>query len=351
MKQPECLHIPTLHEGKSAQISWGVVGTDANYLLERVFNDSFETALLGYTWDNYDSTYGSWNKHEQELFNWNQIESLTGKGRTWENLDYEHLYWSQIEDSFYTWKQFELQDISFEIFRGLGSKKAGVNPGIIWLDLDDLIRNWNGLELSGYSWEEFELLSLPGISWDDIEARWQTFDEWEKNAFTFQEWENQWDEGEHQEMTDSISIGATTAAYRMKAYNADGDTSEYLTTDILPVIPLFYRNDTAHYPVQAGKRYWVLLRAADVYGLDQIRMNLCYDPQLLTLTNFAAHTSGYVYKPGKYPEAHLDIYYNSPGKVRFQSTQPMQQDECFSGSITLVEFTAKENGTAKVSLN
>ncbi len=46
MNRPECLHIPTLHEGEQAQISWGAVEANNDYIVERVFNETFYRLCL-----------------------------------------------------------------------------------------------------------------------------------------------------------------------------------------------------------------------------------------------------------------------------------------------------------------
>ena len=65
MNRPECLHIPTLYEGEDAQISWGAVDSDKNYIVERIFNESFLQALSGYTWDNFENINEPWSTHDQ----------------------------------------------------------------------------------------------------------------------------------------------------------------------------------------------------------------------------------------------------------------------------------------------
>lgn len=351
MKRPECFHIPTLYEGETAQISWGTMEADKNYLVERIFNESFSQALSGYTWDNFDSTNESWSKHDQDALSWHQIEIRTGRGQHWERLDYEQLSWSQIEADSHTWQQLESREISFEIFRGSGVEVTGVEQGRTWLEFDWLNETWGSLEMTGHSWKEGEKVALPGLEWEDIDARWLTFEEWENKGLTFRELDTQNRVEGHRGMTDTISIGAANAMYRIKAYDPDGEESDYLTTLQLPVIPIFYRNSVTSYPVKAGKRYLFLLNAQEVCGLDKICMNLHYNPYLLELTDFAAGSLRNVTKPGHYPEEQLRIYSSIPGKVWFQSTKPLGQNECFSGAITLVEFTAKGTGTATVSLS
>ncbi|MTK09182.1 MAG: hypothetical protein F8N38_19125 [Hungatella sp.] len=351
MSRPECLHIPTLHEGEQAQISWGVVKADTNYIVERVFNESFLQALSGCTWENLDSTKESWSRHDQSDLNWQQIESRTGKGQNWERLDYEQLNWLQLENHSYTWQQLESLEISFEIFKGLGTKRPGIEQGCTWLELDELNKDWISLENFEQTWAESENMTLPGISWESINSRWLTFNEWEEKGCTFRELDTQKQIEEHRGMTDSIPIGVSNATYRIKEYDMKGDESDYLSTEQMPVIPIFYRSSTMEYSVKDGKRYVVLLKAHEVIGLEKIRMNLRYNPYLLELTSFAAGSEKRITEPGNYPEENLKIYSSIPGKLWFQSTRQLSKNECFSGSIALVEFVAKGTGSAEVSLH
>lgn len=350
MNRPECLHIPTLYEGEQAQISWGARELDRNYIVERVFNESFIQALSGCTWDNFDSTNDPWGRRDQVDLNWYQIETRTGKGQNWDRLNYEQLSWSQFENHSYTWHQLENREISFEIFKGPGVIRSGIEQGCTWLELDELNKDWISLENSKHTWGEWENEMLPGISWESIESRWLTFNEWEEKGFTFHELDKQKQIEEHRGMTDSIPIGATNAMYRIKVDDNNSNESDYLTTEQLPVIPIFYRSSTIEYPVKAGKRYVVLLKAQEVSGLDKIRMNLRYNPYLLELTSLAAGSLRKITEPGNYPEENLRIYSSIPGKLWFQSTRQLSQNECFSGSIALVEFIARGTGNAEVSL-
>lgn len=350
MNRPECIHIPTLHEGEQAQISWETEETDKNYMVERVFNESFLQALSGYTWDNFDSANEPWSSLDQAARNWQHIETRTGIGRHWERLDYEQLSWTQFETRSYTWQQLESREISYEIFKGPGVRRPGIEQGRNWLELDVLRKAWSSLEESGHSWEEGEKLTLPGISWESMDSRWLTFREWEDKEWTFHQLDTQKHIEEHRGMTDIIPIGVSNAGYRIKAYDSKGDESDYLTTVQLPVIPVFYRSSTMEYPVKTGKRYTVLLKAREVSGLDKIRMNLRYQPYLLELTGIAAGSLRCITEPGNYPDENLRVYSNIPGNLWFQSTRLLGQNECFSGSIALVEFIARGTGIAAVSL-
>jgi len=351
MNKPECLHIPTLHEGKNAEISWGATGADTSYIVERVFNETFSQALSGYTWGNIDTLGEPWSRYDQEALNWNQIETRAGKGRNWERHDYEQLSWSQIEANSLSWKQLECQDTNYEIFRGTGLEKIGIEQGCTWFECDNLQKSWESLELNQKSWDEWELMTLPGLSWDNIDARWLTFDEWEGKGLSFHDLDTQRSVESHRGMADFVPIGAKNAMYRIKASDLEGRESDYLTTLQRPVIPVFYRDCIMEYPVEAGKRYLILIKAQDIVGLDKVRMNLRYNQDLLRLTNFAANGQKCVTEAGNYPEEHLRIYSSNPGKVWFQSTKELDGDKCFSGSITLLEFVARETGIAKVSLS
>lgn len=351
MKTPECLHIPTLYEGEPAQISWGVDEPNLKYVIERNFNESFTQASTGYTWANIDNTNETWNEYDRDTLNWNQIENRAGRGRTWERLDYEGLSWLLIDNKSETWQQLENQEISFEIFRGDGCERPGVEQGRTWLEMDKLEESWYSLESPGYTWAEYEKLTLPGLSWESIYSRWLSFDEWEQKGLTFGELDTLQIIEEHRGMTDTVPIGASTAIYRIKASNSAGTESDYLTTSQMPVIPIFYRSSMVEYPVTAGKRYRILVGAQDVWDLNRVRMKLRYNQYMLELINFSAYGTKKISAPGNYPDVQLKVYFVTPGEIQFQSTKPLIQNECYSGPITLVDFIAKKTGTATISLS
>ena len=351
MKKNECLHIPTLYEGKEAQIAWGSVNANSKYIVERIFNESFAQALSGYTWDNIDCTSKPWNLLDQVAMSWHQIETRTGKGLRWESLEYKQLDWSQLDTQSYDWQKLDSQDISFEIFNGPGTSLPFFGKGRTWLEFDENANAWSNLDTIGHTWVDSELVTLPGLSWGSIESRWLTMDDWERNNLTFQELESQSHADEYRGMTDSIPYGVSNAMYRIKSYDSKNGESDYLTTVQLPVVPVFYRNSAVIYPVTDKKRYIILLSAKEVKDLDKIRMNLRYNPYLLELTALTTGSQKSILKPGNYPDEYLKIYSCVPGKLWFKSTRQLGQNECFSGFIALIEFIAKGTGNAEVSLS
>ena len=353
MKQPECLHIPLLYEGENARIDWEMVDQADGVVIERTFNQTFEEALSGYSWENSDSLLKTWSGWDQEELSWKQIEARTGWGRSWEHLDYDGLSWSQIEAKDSTWTRFEHQDTGFEIFRGMGTKGLGSEQGRTWNELDASEKTWSRIEADNLSWTEWEYVTLSGLSWEGLDSRWQTFEECEGEDLTFEEWEALSSTGEHRAMTDSIPIGAVSAMYRIKSYSeSEGVESSYLTTSQLPVIPIFYRSGTLEYPVKAGRNYRILLAAEDVYGLERVPMNVKYHPDVMELKNFSAISEDRIKGAGSYGEARLTIESKSAeGRIRFQSTRSLGQDQGFSGSIAIVELTAKRTGKATIVLS
>ena len=351
MKRPECYHISPLYEGQDVLTAWGVNDAETNYIIERVFNESFSQALTGYTWDNLDSSDESWEVRDRSGQNWHQLDTRIGRGRSWERRDYDGFTWARLDDSGYTWKESDNLEISFEIFRGRGNENHKIGKGRTWTELDLHMDTWSGMAMTGHTWAEAELVTLPGLSWDCLESMWLTCEEWEGRELTFAELEHLVPADVHQSMTDTVPIGAENAMYRIKALGPEGEESDYLTTLQQPVTPIFYRKGTAEYPVEAGKRYLIALRADEVCGLDKVRLTLRYDPHLLELVSVAADSKWPVAAPGNYPEEQVRIDSMEPGKVWFQSTKLLEPEESFSGLITVVELRAKGWGRAAVSLS
>jgi len=131
MDPPLNLHISPLHEGDSVRISWDVVEGATGYILERLFNQTFEEAEM--------------------------------QG-TWESIDYEGLTWAEFEMKNLTWEQFELQPLSYEIFRGPGTEELGYT----WTELEDEDLTWLQFEAKNLTWDQIEILMLHRSTMDMI---------------------------------------------------------------------------------------------------------------------------------------------------------------------------------------
>ena len=311
MIRPDCLHIPTLYEGAPAQISWAVPDYAAGYILERQFNQTFEQA--------------------------------SAPGRTWESLGYEGLTWTQIEAKDLSWSQFELLPPSFEIFRGMGIPVIGPELGRIWQELDQENLTWAQIEAKDQTWEQFEKTTNPGISWEGWDARWLNWDELEGLDLTWNQIEQQTSEEEHRAASDQIPFGTKSAQYRIKAYDQAGAESDCLTASLLPVIPVFKRDNQITFPVTANKTYYLQINGQGIRSFAGIELTLTYPSNQLRLDSFSPRQGNTAAKPV--------ITSQTNGELRFTCTGTIPAGKEWSGLVTLLQFTALTSGTATITLS
>lgn len=190
------------------------------------------------------------------------------------------------------------------------------------------------------------------MSWDTLKAHWLTWDNIEERDLTWDTFEQLVDGNDHRGANDNIKIGAKTAMYRIKAFNASGTKSDFLTSGLLEIIPIFHREATLSWHVISGSRYLVLIEAKEIFRTAQkVPLTFRYNNDILALGNFMAHMVERQVNPGIYPAAHLQIKTSFPGEVRFRCIRPIRDGENWSGCVTLIELIAGRNGIARVSLS
>lgn len=352
LSKPKCLHVPTLHEGEPANLSWAVVEGAAGYILERQFNETFEDASKGRTWSQLESAGKTWDQIEAKGLTWAQFEDLPSvpgyvvydgvgnivpgpeQGRSWSQLEGEELSWDGIESKNLTWEEIEC-------LPAIGKH---------WGELDRKGFTWDDFEAKGLTWREFELLIPSGMSWETLDAHWLSWDEFEANNLSWEKFEQLVDRKDHLGATDHIEIGAKSAMYRIKAYDVAGRETGYLTSNLRPIIPIFYREALFRWQARAGVRYRVLIEGENLRDVERVPLTFRYGAEVLTLEDFIVQIPGKQIRPGIYPSAYLQIDANFLGEVRFRSTRPVGSRESWSGCVTYIEFIARRSGMAEVSL-
>lgn len=307
---PQCLHVYDLKEDEPAQIIWGLVEGAEGYILERQFNQTFEQAMAGRTWENLDAEGKSWAAIEQDALTWEELEELPTLGRIWESIDAEKLTWDEIESKGYAWSQWGLLPLSSLIYRGPGTAMQGT----IWRIVDD-----------------------DALSWDMIQAKNRTWGEWENTE-------------DHSGITDEIPIGIQSAIYRVAAYASLGEISEYLTGSLAPVTPIFYREDSTQLQVIQGMRYRLQINGEQLKDMDRVPLALKYNSKILVLEDFIVHNPGKQTNPGIYPYAHLQIENAIPGEVKFKCIRQALAGKDWSGCVTIMDFVANQTGLAEITL-
>ena len=337
MEHPSCLHVPILHEGKTAELSWSVVDDADGYALERLFNESFEQVVEGQTWS--------------------QVENLSpyfpiykGLGRRIQGPE-QGLTWTQFESEYFTWNEIDNRGLNWEGTDYLPS------VGKIWSQLDSKDVNWTAFEKLDLTWRDFEYLEAQGLAWTDIEAHHRNWNEFELKIDSWDAFEKIIDNKDHRAADDMIPMGTKSAMYRIKAYSADGNESGYLTTGVIPVepiapiVPIFYRDDQINWQATTGMRYYLMIEGQDIKDADQVPLTLEYDADKLELKDFSSHNTRRQVNFGISSVSYTKISSQSLGKLHFKFTKAIEEEATWSGCVTLLEFTAKKAGITGVSLS
>jgi hypothetical protein len=78
---------------------------------------------------------------------------------------------------------------------------------------------------------------------------------------------------------------------------------------------------------------------------------MTYNSDILTLTDFAAQTKAGAISAGPIQGTNIEITAIEQGKVKFKINKTLPSGKRFSGTVTLVKFTAKSSGNATVILS
>ena len=308
---PSRLHIHPLHENESTNIFWDAVDDAVGYVLERSFNQTFEEAVRGLTWRNIDTKAKTWSQIESAALTWGQKENLSTLGLAWSTINNSGRTWSNIEALQKSWHELELlQYTNFEIYRGSGTEASGLT----WIKLEDREVTWDEVEAKEKTWDCFKAVQL------------------------------------YRSTTDEISINAKLAIYRISSFSDTGIQSDFLTTGLIPVTPIFHREDHTAWQAEAGNYYAVLLEGSNLRDMHKIFLNMRYSSGTLQLEDFMAQIGNRQTAPGIYPDAHLRIHNHSPGDIRFHSTRLVPAGKRWSGGITWLMFAATRSGMADVRL-
>lgn len=355
LNRPACLHIPTLYEGEPAIISWGSVDGAISYQLEVVFDMTFEQASTGRSWTALEAARKTWAQFEAENLSWEELEALSARGVTWQNIEFEDLTWEQIEAKNLTWSDIETFAVRFIIFDGLGEPVRGPDQGLTWAFIDSQGKTWAQIDADGLTWQEFELLSDPsarGISWAGLEGRFLSWDDIEAKGLTWDEFENLTpDNRTHMTFTTIIPLYKRTASFRVRAFN--GTTySPYLTSPLIPIIPVFHRDDVLNLEVRRGSHYPVQLHARGIGDFREIIMRLRYASAALQLERLALERPGAKDDMfGKtYAPNHREAFRTS-GRLDFQGIKQMRPGNDWNGMVVSILFKALRTGSTDITLS
>jgi len=360
----------------------------------------FEIAGLGLNWEDFmfrPSIGINWSQIQSENLSWVGIEAIgrtwhdferqAARGLGWGSLDGRFLAWQEIEGRDLTWKQFEnlppdsnthiAHTVDIPIYkkkaifrvraykdgeysdyltsslistlpRSLAKYKPpclhipelheGKTADIVWGDLYGasgyvLERKLGNKEYAGVFNGSGKTVPHPSGCKKPDELYYTP------------------DCKQHLSCTDQIPYYEKTVQYRIKGYNTT-DSSQYLETVVVPIIPVFYRDDSVRASVISGGKYLVQLHAKEIEDFEAITMSLKYDPTALQLERFVLEkpigktdTGGNAYTGNV-----REVSYMSD-LVRFQCIRQMRASKEWNGLIASVRFKALRTGSTDITLS
>jgi len=383
LNRPSCLHIPFLHEDAPAKISWGSEEGAYSYQLECVFDESFEEASEGRSWTSLESSGKTWDHFEGKGFSWDKIESLSAGGVSWQTIELENLTWDQIERKNLVWSGIETLPVRFIIYDGPGEPTRAPDQGLTWNQLDSKEKVWEEIEANSLSWQEKELLASiglswsqhesKGLSWEEIESAGQRWSSIEREPVRGLKWESieaqffSWDEIErkgltwlsfeqlppdirtHKAFVAQIPLFKKTASYRVRGF--DGSSySSYLTSALIPIIPVFHREGSVEFSAVRGERYTLQLLIRNIKMFREIWMRLIYNPVQLTLRGFSFNAPDGQRKDEILPVQLIEGYQEA-GRLWFKCNRRVASNTMLTTVVTQVVFTANRTGDVSVKLS
>ncbi len=97
-KAPNCLHIPPLYAGATLPVIWEG-GEDASYEVDCVFDQSFEQADTGLSWEDLDARGAAWEAEEWN--SWDELEQTAAQGLCWRECPILYIYSTNIRTEYF----------------------------------------------------------------------------------------------------------------------------------------------------------------------------------------------------------------------------------------------------------
>lgn len=155
----------------------------------------------------------------------------------------------------------------------------------------------------------------------------------------------------HLSHTDQLPYYQKQVQYRIKGYNTT-DSSQYLESPVIPIIPVFYREDGATFSVSTNGKYLAQLHVKSVHDFEKLLMTLAYDPGMLAVETLILEqpkaktdtTSG-IFAPN------ITIAGQTNGSIRFRCIRAMTTNKEWSGLLVSVRLRALRSGMTTVALS
>ena len=73
MNAPQNITVPPLYAGQTAEISWSPVEGASGYVLQRIFNDTFDSVEAGLSWLGIEAAFADWSDLEARVPSWGAL--------------------------------------------------------------------------------------------------------------------------------------------------------------------------------------------------------------------------------------------------------------------------------------
>ncbi|WRS28608.1 cohesin domain-containing protein [Oscillospiraceae bacterium MB08-C2-2] len=342
---------------------------------------------VGLNWAQIDSENLTWIQIEARGWTWQEFEDQAPYGLTWGSLDGPHLTWTEFEELGLTWQQLEnlpadskthlAHTVELPVYKKKVILRVRAFSGDDYSEyLTSSLRNTLPRSLAKYKPPCIHVLTLyegesAGIVWSDLYGASGYVLERKLGSKDFVGAYNgpgksathpsgrtvpkdYWytpDGKQHLTFTDQIPYYEKTAQYRIKGYNST-DSSQYQQSAVIPIVPVFYRDDSLHLAAKVGSSYAVQLHAKDIDDFKSIVMALEYPTTMLRLDELGSETSAgkcdfvsKTYKPA------IQLVSQKAGQVKFRYTQPLTKGYEWDGLVVSVQFTALQTGNADIKLS
>ena len=339
---PVCLHIPRLYEEQAAFVFWESVVGAVKYGLECSVNETIEEALLGLDWGGINERERTWQQIDDRL-TWGEIAALPAEKRTWMHIESRGLSLDNFEALSLTWDDINELPANLEVYRGPGIDTPGPDVGLTWAEFGAKGKTWVQLEGYGLTWAEFERLSAIGLTWDSVDARYLVWDERDAGMLTWDDFESlPADSGVHKGCTIEIPFNKHQMYFRVRACDAGGGYSEYLTSTRKPVIS----QSVTDLDVIAGGRYRIQIEGSRVQRFEHAQFAIWYNPQVLQVKGADTLPRSILEASVAQPRA----IWNMDGQVHFECALVIPVEWLWNGLISRLEFAGLRTAQTQVRL-
>lgn len=339
----------------------------------------------GLEWWQHDHNEYSWEDFEQSYSTWKDYEDVPTQGLSWKSLNGRWHRWSDFEklgagNDGLTWRELETLPPDNKTQKGapidtpLYTKRSMMRVRSIDKDenpseyLTTSMRRHEPRSLKKYAVPCLEIPTLyegrqAEITWGNlygaskyvIERKLDSgyehlyFDTGELTEHPSDckkpdELYYEPDCKVHLSTMDQIPLYHKTAKYRIKGCNTT-DHSQWLESEAVTIIPVFYRDDKINLSVLSDSEYIVQLNAKEINNWNLINMIVRYDSNILSIID----DSNSLIDSGK-KTGNFTIIKQSPGEIQIRCNPAANLTQQWSGLVLPLRFKALKTANTAITL-